>query len=58
MDEATSALDADTEQSIISEISALKHKLTMVIIAHRPSTIAHCDHIFKIENGDIHYQKN
>ena len=57
LDEATSSLDSNTETKIVNEIIALKEKITMVVIAHRLSTIEHCDHIFKIAEGKISYQK-
>ena len=53
MDEATSALDHETEKEIIEEILHLKGKKTMIVIAHRLTTIQHCDHIFRMENGKI-----
>ena len=53
LDESTSALDTDTEQEINSQISHLKGKLTQIIIAHRHSSLSHCDFIIKLENGEI-----
>ena len=53
LDEATSALDNDTEQKIVKEISLLKRNKTIIMIAHRKSTLMHCDKIFKIKNGKI-----
>jgi len=53
MDEATSALDNDTESAIVEEIKKLKGEKTMIIIAHRFSTIADCDRIYKLESGKI-----
>jgi ABC-type multidrug transport system fused ATPase/permease subunit len=53
MDESTSALDNQTEQEIINEIKSLKRKKTIIIIAHRLTTIQHCDCIYRIENGKI-----
>ena len=43
LDEATSALDNDTEQAFVDAIKALKGKLTVLMIAHRLTTVAHCD---------------
>lgn len=51
MDEATSALDVETELEIIKEIKNLKGKVTIVLIAHRLSTLRDCDVIYEIENG-------
>jgi ABC-type bacteriocin/lantibiotic exporter with double-glycine peptidase domain len=53
MDEATSSLDNETEKEIIDEIKRLKGSTTMIIIAHRYTTIEHCDLIYKIDNGKI-----
>jgi len=53
MDEATSALDNETEREIIDEIKRLKGDMTMIIVAHRYSTIEHCDLIYKIDKGKI-----
>ncbi len=52
-DEATSALDAKTESEIVNAIEVLQHSKTMIIIAHRMSTLAHCDRILEITNGRI-----
>lgn len=53
MDEATSALDNVTEQAIIEALHNLAHKKTILIIAHRFSTVRACDRIFLLENGHI-----
>jgi ATP-binding cassette, subfamily B, bacterial PglK len=53
LDEATSALDNETESEIVEEIRRLKGKVTMIVIAHRHSTIEHCDRIFRLEEGGI-----
>ena len=52
-DEATSALDDDTESAIMESIDNLKGTTTMVIIAHRLTTIENCDTVYRIENGKI-----
>lgn len=52
-DEATSALDNETETAIMESIHSLQGKKTMIIIAHRLTTIEACDHIFEVENGKI-----
>ena len=51
MDEATSALDNEMEQEIVEEIGRLKGKITLIVIAHRLSTVSKCDKIYKIEEG-------
>jgi ATP-binding cassette, subfamily B, bacterial PglK len=53
MDEATSALDNETEQEIVEEIRHFKGKKTMIVIAHRLTTVQHCDRIYRLENGEI-----
>jgi ABC-type bacteriocin/lantibiotic exporter with double-glycine peptidase domain len=53
MDEATSALDDQTEQEIVKEIDQLKGKKTMIVIAHRLTTLKHCDRIYKLEDGRV-----
>jgi len=53
MDEATSALDNETESEIIEEIKHLKGQKTLFVIAHRLSTVQHCDRIYRLENGEI-----
>ena len=58
MDEATSALDNNTEKEIIDEIRKLKGKVTMVVIAHRLTTLQHCDEIYEIRNGRISEKYN
>ncbi|MFD4703695.1 ABC transporter ATP-binding protein [Gottfriedia sp. NPDC058432] len=53
MDEATSALDNETEKEIMSEINKLKGEKTLIIIAHRLTTIENCDVVYKISNGKL-----
>lgn len=53
LDEATSALDTVTEQSIIKALDNLPEGLTVLIIAHRISTVRHADEIHLLEAGDI-----
>lgn len=53
MDESTSSLDDKTEKQIVKEIQLLKGSRTMIIIAHRFSTVQHCDRIFRLEKGKI-----
>lgn len=52
-DEATSALDNETEKEIMESINGLKGHKTMIIIAHRLTTIESCDHIYRVENGRV-----
>ena len=51
LDEATSALDNDTEKAVMESIDALHGHKTLIIVAHRLSTIAGCDVIYEIKNG-------
>ena len=53
LDEATSALDSETEKKIMDEIYQLGEEKTMIIIAHRLSTLSKCDKIYKLEEGEI-----
>ncbi|MBE6147672.1 MAG: ABC transporter ATP-binding protein [Firmicutes bacterium] len=52
-DEATSALDNDTQSKIQQAIDNLKREYTILIIAHRFSTIINCDRIYYIEDGKV-----
>ena len=52
-DEATSALDNKTEKEIMQSINKLKGSKTMIIIAHRLTTIEDCDVVYKVEKGRI-----
>lgn len=51
LDEATSALDNETEAAVMDAIEALQGMITMVIIAHRLTTLRQCDRIYRIEDG-------
>jgi ABC-type multidrug transport system fused ATPase/permease subunit len=53
MDEATSALDSETEKAIQENIDALKGKYTIIIVAHRLSTIKNADQIILMDKGKI-----
>lgn len=53
MDEATSALDNDTEKAIMEAIDSLQGSITMIIVAHRLTTIKNCDIIYEVSNGKI-----
>jgi len=53
LDEATSALDSETEKYIQESIDALKGKITVLIIAHRFSTIRNADYIYVMDHGKI-----
>jgi ABC-type multidrug transport system fused ATPase/permease subunit len=51
LDEATSALDTETETAVMESIEALQGHKTLIIIAHRLTTIRNCDKIYRIEDG-------
>ena len=53
LDEATSALDNETEKAVMEAIDSLHGKLTMMIIAHRLTTIKNCDVIYEIKDGKV-----
>ncbi len=53
MDEATSALDSETERIIQDNIEALKGKYTILIVAHRLSTVKQADKIVVLDKGEI-----
>jgi ABC-type multidrug transport system fused ATPase/permease subunit len=53
LDEATSSLDTATEGDFMDAVCALKGDKTLIIVAHRLTTVEHCDYLFKIENGKI-----
>ena len=52
-DEATSALDGNTERRVMNEINNLSKTKTIVLVAHRISTVKECDCIYFFENGHI-----
>ncbi|MDJ0702072.1 MAG: ABC transporter ATP-binding protein [Leptolyngbyaceae cyanobacterium MO_188.B28] len=53
LDEATSALDTETEELVTEAIKSLSGNKTMIIIAHRLTTVEHCDRIYVMEKGAI-----
>ena len=53
LDEATSSLDIETETEVMSAIRALQGFKTILIVAHRLSTVQHCSRIYKIEDATI-----
>jgi ABC-type multidrug transport system fused ATPase/permease subunit len=58
LDEATSALDDATEQSVIDTLEALDRQVTILMTAHRHTTVARCDTIFEIKNGRAAVQES
>ena len=53
LDEATSALDNVTEKKVTEVIESLKGKITVIVVAHRLSTVKHCDQIVLMNQGRI-----
>jgi ATP-binding cassette, subfamily B, bacterial PglK len=53
LDEATSALDNETESLISEALKKLGRTKTMIVIAHRLTTVEHCDRIYEMSNGKI-----
>lgn len=53
LDEATSSLDSATERGVMEAVRALRGNKTALIVAHRLSTVAHCDWLFRLEQGRI-----
>ena len=52
-DEATSALDEVMEKDVMKAIDGLSHELTMILIAHRSSSLEKCDYIYRLHQGRI-----
>jgi ABC-type multidrug transport system fused ATPase/permease subunit len=53
LDEATSALDAATERGVMQAVGALHGRKTILIVAHRLSTVQQCDRLFRLDQGRI-----
>lgn len=53
LDEGTSALDTETENYIMESVAHLKGKLTIILVAHRYSTLHFCDIVYKMQSGII-----
>ena len=53
LDEATSSLDNNTENEVMSSIRKLKGHKTIIIIAHRLTTLENCDEIYELKNGQL-----
>lgn len=53
LDEATSALDIQTEKAVMEAVNNIGTNMTLILIAHRLSTVKKCDKIFFIEKGEI-----
>ena len=53
LDEATSSLDIETERGVMDSVRILQGDKTVIIVAHRLSTVEHCDIIFRLNNGEL-----
>lgn len=53
LDEATSALDNKTEHDVMQALDLVGRRCTMIVIAHRLSTVKKCDRIYEIADGGI-----
>lgn len=53
LDEATSALDTRTEEKVMDAINSLSESLTVIIVAHRLSTLESCDRVIRLEQGVV-----
>ena len=53
LDEATSALDMKTENFVMESIEGLSRDVTLVMIAHRLSTVRRCDRLIRLDEGVI-----
>lgn len=56
LDEATSALDNLTEHAVMEAVNNLGHDITIILIAHRLSTVRRCDQIYLLERGEVKAQ--
>jgi len=53
LDEATSALDSETEKEIVESFREIARERTLIVVAHRTSTLAYCSRLIRLENGRI-----
>jgi len=53
LDEATAALDNETESRVTAAINALAGTKTLIVIAHRLSTVENCDRVYMLEKGKV-----
>lgn len=56
LDEATSALDNETEKAVMESIEKLQGSKTMIIIAHRLTTVQNCDNIYEVKDGKVYHK--
>lgn len=53
LDEATSSLDTTTERDVMNAVNALHGDKTLIIVAHRLTTVEHCDRLYRLEQGTV-----
>ena len=53
LDEATSALDKETEEGVMSSVQKMLGRKTILIVAHRLSTVAYCSRVLRLEQGRV-----
>lgn len=53
LDEATSSLDTETEHGVMQAVQALQGEKTVIIVAHRLSTVEYCDRLYRLEDSRI-----
>ena len=53
LDEATNALDSQTESEVLAALDAIRGTRTILVIAHRLSTVAHCDRVLLMDEGRV-----
>jgi ATP-binding cassette, subfamily B, bacterial PglK len=53
LDEATSSLDMETERGVMEAVRALHGDKTILIVAHRFSTVEHCDYLYRLDKGKV-----
>ena len=53
LDEATSALDNDTENAVMEAIEKLSGSMTLIIIAHRLTTVKKCEAVYEVKDGAV-----
>jgi ABC-type multidrug transport system fused ATPase/permease subunit len=53
LDEATSALDTETEAGVMNSVERLRGDRTIIVVAHRLSTVRYCDRLYRLESGRV-----
>ena len=53
LDESTNSLDFETEEKILEDVVAINKEMTIIMIAHRPSTLSKCNRIFRLSESKL-----